>query len=73
MARPQNSMIDISGYNSLNSNHFASMCREYTLAYHIKDTVCIDATNRRGVLQGRSRYDRAPSRIRRSSSNSGTQ
>ncbi len=42
MDRPPDAMIVIGGYNSSNTNHLASMCREYTVTYHIEDAVCID-------------------------------
>ena len=44
MERPPDVMIVIGGYNSSNTNHLASMCREYTVTYHIEDALCIDTT-----------------------------
>jgi 4-hydroxy-3-methylbut-2-enyl diphosphate reductase len=42
MDRPPDIMIVIGGYNSSNTNHLASLCREYSATYHIEDAVCID-------------------------------
>jgi 4-hydroxy-3-methylbut-2-enyl diphosphate reductase len=42
MQDPPAIMIVIGGYNSSNTNHLAHLCREYTIAYHIADAMCID-------------------------------
>lgn len=42
MQDPPAIMVVIGGYNSSNTNHLAHLCREYTTAYHISDSSCID-------------------------------
>jgi 4-hydroxy-3-methylbut-2-en-1-yl diphosphate reductase len=46
MREPPAIMLVIGGYNSSNTNHLAHLCREYTAAYHIADSTCIDVESR---------------------------
>ncbi|MDE0650795.1 MAG: hypothetical protein OXI12_10685, partial [Gammaproteobacteria bacterium] len=43
------------GYNSSNTNHLASMCRDYAVTYHIEDAVCIDTAT--GLVRHKPELD----------------
>ncbi len=64
LAEPPDAMVVIGGYNSSNTNHLASLCREYTSTYHVEDADCIDTAT--GAVRHKPELDpRAPEEVAR--------